>query len=56
MFEVSDGPHDDALIRELTERLGDRLRVEQRGARLEEIFMQLTGHALRDDADMESKS
>lgn len=56
VVELSNGPQDAALIRELTERLGNRLRVEQRGARLEEIFMQLTGRELRDAADMESRS
>jgi ABC-2 type transport system ATP-binding protein len=38
----------DALVAELTARFGDRLAVAHAGAKLEDVFMQLTGHALRD--------
>jgi ABC-2 type transport system ATP-binding protein len=39
----------DALVSELTARFGDRLAITHTGAKLEDVFMQLTGHALRDD-------
>jgi ABC-2 type transport system ATP-binding protein len=39
----------DATVAELSARFGDRLAVTHTGAKLEDVFMQLTGHALRDD-------
>ena len=38
----------EALVAELTARFGKKLAVTQTGAKLEEVFMQLTGRALRD--------
>ena len=38
----------EALVAELTARFGKQLAVTQTGAKLEEVFMQLTGRALRD--------
>ena len=42
------GSDSDAVVAELTACFGNRLTVRQSGAKLEDVFMQLTGHALRD--------
>ena len=51
VIELSVDDADDALIQELTARFGRRFQLQRRGARLDEVFMQLTGHALRDGSD-----
>lgn len=54
MLELPDDGSQDALIQELAARFGGKFKVQQRGARLDDIFMQLTGHALRDANDTEA--
>ena len=51
VIELSVDEANDALIQELTARFGKQFQVQWRGARLDDVFMQLTGHALRDASD-----
>ncbi len=51
VIELSVDEANDALIQELTARFGKQFQVQSRGARLDDVFMQLTGHALRDASD-----
>ena len=51
LIELTADSSTEPLIKELTERFGERFRVQQRGAKLEDVFMKLTGHALRDAAE-----
>lgn len=51
VIELAADDADAALIEELTARFGKRLQLQRRGARLDDVFMRLTGHALRDDSD-----
>ncbi len=41
----------DSVVDELSARFGAQFRVQQHGAKLEDVFMLLTGHALRDGVD-----
>jgi ABC-2 type transport system ATP-binding protein len=51
VIELAADDTDAALLEELTARYGKRLQLQRRGARLDDVFMRLTGHALRDDSD-----
>jgi ABC-2 type transport system ATP-binding protein len=51
VIELSGDGANDALIQELAARFGRQFQVQQRGAKLDDVFMQLTGHALRDASD-----
>ncbi len=51
VIELSANDADDALLQELAVRFGKRFQMQQRGAKLDDVFMQLTGHALRDASD-----
>jgi ABC-2 type transport system ATP-binding protein len=51
LIELADPAADAQLLSDLQARFGERFRVQQRGAKLEDVFMQLTGHALRDAAE-----
>ena len=51
VIELSGDGANDALIQELAARFGKQFQVQQRGAKLDDVFMRLTGHALRDASD-----
>jgi ABC-2 type transport system ATP-binding protein len=51
VIELPTDGANDALLDELATRFGKQFRLQQRGAKLEDVFMQLTGHALRDASD-----
>ena len=51
VIELSGDGANDALIQELAARFGRQFQVQQRGAKLDDVFMRLTGHALRDASD-----
>lgn len=51
VIDLSGDGANDALIEELAARFGTQFQVRQRGARLDDVFMRLTGHALRDASD-----
>jgi ABC-2 type transport system ATP-binding protein len=51
VIELSGDGANDALIQELAARFGQQFQVQQRGAKLDDVFMRLTGHALRDASD-----
>jgi ABC-2 type transport system ATP-binding protein len=51
VIELAADDADDALIQELTARFGRQFQLQRRGAKLDDVFMQLTGHALRDASD-----
>jgi ABC-2 type transport system ATP-binding protein len=51
IIDLPDDTPNDQLLNELSTRFGSRFRVQQRGAKLEDVFMQLTGRALRDSND-----
>ena len=51
VIELSGNGANEALIQELAARFGTQFQVQQRGAKLDDVFMRLTGHALRDASD-----
>jgi ABC-2 type transport system ATP-binding protein len=51
VIELSGDGANEALIEELAARFGKQFQVQQRGAKLDDVFMRLTGHALRDASD-----
>jgi ABC-2 type transport system ATP-binding protein len=51
VIELTGDGANDALIQELAARFGQQFQVQQRGAKLDDVFMRLTGHALRDASD-----
>jgi ABC-2 type transport system ATP-binding protein len=52
-IDLDDSAGGEALLAELAARFGSRMSVTQTGAKLEDVFMQLTGHALRDASTAE---
>jgi ABC-2 type transport system ATP-binding protein len=52
VIELAADGANDQLVEELSARFGGRFRIQQQqSAKLEDVFMRLTGHALRDEAD-----